>query len=154
MGAGYGNIFDVNDGILIATDNFSPAADAASNNVAKAVWTQHLPQPNNWSDLMYLQYSGMCVNRGLQPGGLTHVFQVRIRNDHTQSAIDNALNGRRPTSWSIRVSFTPTLANGVQTADNAAFYSLLYSPNARGLGWLLLQHKYQMGLRYIDQIAV
>jgi hypothetical protein len=154
MGAAYGNIIDVNDGILIAVGNFSPTGDAVENDVSPSVYNQYIPQPNAYSDLMFLQYSGMCASRNAPVGGLTHVFQVSVINGETADVIEEALADREPLSWATRVTFTPTPPGTQQTVDNRAFYGLLYTPNVRGIAWLLVQHKAQMGLRYIDAISV
>jgi hypothetical protein len=34
------------------------------------------------------------------------------------------------------------------------YYALLYSPNGRGIGWLLTQHKTQLGLLTVSSITV
>jgi hypothetical protein len=40
------------------------------------------------------------------------------------------------------------------TFDNQALYALLQTPNVRGLCWMLIQHKTQLGLKYIDELSV
>jgi hypothetical protein len=108
---------------------------------------------------MYLQYALTCESRFSHPGGLTHVFQIDVSNPESLDIIDEVLadytDGPDPTSWASRAIFRPSLAGvAVDTNENIGFYALLYTPNARGTAWMLAQHKAQMGLRFIDEIAL
>jgi hypothetical protein len=157
MQASYSNIYNAEDGVLIATSNFSPQANAIEAEVAEEVYKPELPKPAAWSDVQFLRWTQRCSALHVSVSGLTHAFRISVVNVPTHRTITEAIGGDRnpdPVSWATRTVFRPTAANAPEQPDNRAFYALLYTPNIRGISWWLIQHKAQMGLRYIDQIAV
>jgi hypothetical protein len=52
------------------------------------------------------------------------------------------------------VNFTAAAQGVEENDDNRAFYALLSTPNVLGITWLLVQHKPQLGLLYVDSIYV
>jgi hypothetical protein len=110
--------------------------------------------PDAWSDVIFLKWTQACSAQGGVPvSRLEHVFTTLIINGPTINTLVEAVGSRDTQLWEERAIFTPTPANGVETADNRAFYALLYTPLIRGLSWWLVQHKTQMGLRYIDSVS-
>jgi hypothetical protein len=130
---------------------------AKDKNLDPSVYGPALPQPNVWSDVVFLRWLGVSQAHSVNVNTLQHVFRINIANQDTYSVIKQALGSRNPTSWATRVTFTPAPFNvNVLTDDNVAYLGLLATPNVRGITWMLIQHKdnSQLGLKYIDSISV
>ncbi|PIG79045.1 ankyrin repeat-containing protein [Aspergillus arachidicola] len=87
-------------------------------------------------------------------GGLRHVFQSIVINEQSSKIMRQAIGEANGfADWD---KYSPMQENvrTFQPGANEYYYALLYSSNAHGIGWLLTQHKAQMGLLTVSSIIV
>lgn len=130
------NLWNVHDGIIFVTDQVSPAGARGPNNAH--MWPQGnvpvgpLPALKNWSDVTYLQWVELCRVNGIPIKLLNRVVYCNITEPTTVRLLEAYCNtGKGPCDYPGRM-FTP--------GDNE-FYGLLATANAKGLVYLLAQHK-------------
>lgn len=157
MHGSYRDYFNVKQGAIIADENYSPSGNAEDDDVDVKDYAPVLRNRlTRWADVIFLQYQELCNQQQASLGLLQHVFRAYIINDETREIIAQALsaNSRSEAEWSDKVTFTPTPVGATSTPANKAFYALLATPNVRGVAWMLIQHKAELGLKHIDYIQV
>lgn len=85
--ANYVNIFNVNDGAIIADNNWGPEHQAATYGIPK----DRVPPLKQWSDVVFLEWQRLT---GGQPGKLrniNHVFRHQIANKKTVEILRRAM---------------------------------------------------------------
>ena len=102
-----------------------------------------------FSDIVYLEWQHLLQLSSPPPNkvpDLRYVFKLFISNDITNDLIKRALSNKKQklTAWPGS-SFSP---------DSDEFKALLGSPNGGGIGWLLINHKVQLGLKTVSKITV
>jgi hypothetical protein len=150
-------VYGWSSGVILALDNTSPTAEGKEEGVDAQQLNDKLPEPNRWSDIAYLRWSAICASHaGASVASLQYVFRINVENEDTEAMLDEALAGEDVDGgWSNRATFEPDPPNGGPLTDNnKAFYALLTTPNIRGVCWMLIQHKQQMGIKYISEINV
>ncbi|KAL1856561.1 hypothetical protein Plec18170_003529 [Paecilomyces lecythidis] len=140
-GAGYDSIYNVQDGMITAHSSHSPENRSPD--------AKRYPKLKKWSDVTFLQWQHVAQGN---VQNLNHIFQEGITNPETKAALARALGKpedfddwgqyRRPPAWR---SFYP---------GSDEYNALLYTPNLRGVSWLLIQHKQQLGRRKISKITL
>jgi hypothetical protein len=147
----YDNIYSWTSGTMIADSNVSPQGDAANKNIDPSVFGPLLPALRQSSDVICLRWLAVTGSHGQNVGSLQHVFRTNIINSDTIDLVQYVLNGGVVDGWANRATFTPSPGE----ADAASFfYALLNAVNLSGVAWMLIQHKGEMGLKYIDSISI
>ncbi|GAD94426.1 hypothetical protein MYCGRDRAFT_89049 [Paecilomyces variotii No. 5] len=142
-GGEYHNFYDVEDGAIIVSRMTSPEE-------ASGYRLPYYPQCRKWSDVTFLEWQELA---GGDIQNLRHVFHSAVVNEDTLELMQDAL-GEDDAEWWFNPEYSG-IANGRSFfPGQAEFQALLYSPNIRGLAWLLIQHKPQLGLREINKITV
>ncbi|KAF2161422.1 hypothetical protein M409DRAFT_59128 [Zasmidium cellare ATCC 36951] len=145
---------------MVAKMSYGPAYKAEKMRIPIG-GNRKLPPLQRWSDLIWLAWqrvtslpNGLSDQRLLDMrAGLEHVFRYQVSNQDTKDTVLRA-HGRgtisnpneMPPVWP-GWAFTPS-------SDNDAFKSILNSPNAYGVVYLLASHKGndQFKVRTIDRI--
>lgn len=110
----------------------------------------YYPQCRKWSDVTFLEWQQLA---GQNIRNLRHVFHSAVTNSDTLELMQDAL-GEDDEYWFFNPEYNG-IANGRSFfPGQEEFYALLYSPNVRGLAWLLIQHKSQLDLREITRITI
>ncbi|KAL4968653.1 uncharacterized protein BDV14DRAFT_196954 [Aspergillus stella-maris] len=80
---------------------------------------------------------------------IKHVYRIFIANTETNKIAKWALgyDPKEDLDWT-------TIESKTFKPGSPEFNALLYTPNGRGIGWLLLQHKTQLGVRAVSEITV
>lgn len=141
-GGFYHSFYNVKDGAIIVTNVDSPEQKSGYS-------LPFYPRCGRWSDVTFLQWQKMA---GQNIGNLRHVFHTTVTNDETLEVMEGVL-GEEP-EWYFYDEYNG-LANGLSFYPGGDdFNSLLYTPNVRGLAWLLIQHKPQLGHKRISKITL
>ncbi|KAB8276174.1 hypothetical protein BDV30DRAFT_224558 [Aspergillus minisclerotigenes] len=129
----YQSLFNAAAGMIVVDDVISP-----ENAKHPDIPIENIVPLRQWSDVVFLLWDDSTKGA---PGGLRHVIM--------RQAIGGA-NGFA--DWD---KYSQMQENGRTFRPGSdEYYALLYSPNARGIGWLLTQHKTQMGLLTVSSITV
>ncbi|KAF2450009.1 hypothetical protein P171DRAFT_469888 [Karstenula rhodostoma CBS 690.94] len=130
---------NTDDGVLMAVDRISTTTAAKKRN--PPVSDDQLPDVHTFSDIGYLNYKKML---GKDPTSFKYMMSLMITNEETASIISRALGGQQLRSW-------PGTSFNWRSKE---FKALLGSPNGMGFGYLLVQHKSQLGKMFIKQVQV
>ncbi|KAJ9222528.1 hypothetical protein DTO169C6_5119 [Paecilomyces variotii] len=139
-GAMYGSAYNLQDGAIISHSAHGP--ENATPNLDR------YPKCRKWSDVTFLQWQHMAQGN-IQ--NLNHVFQETITNDDTRSIMRKALG--KPDGWNNWDELHSSSAWRSFYPGSNEYNALLYTPNVRGVAWLLIQHKQQLGRRTISKIT-
>ncbi|KAL4904973.1 hypothetical protein BDW74DRAFT_178540 [Aspergillus multicolor] len=79
-----------------------------------------------------------------------------VTNKETLSVIRRAIGkGETDGDYSSWDDFAPMDTNRrTFRPGDEAYYALLYTPNGRGIEWMLIQHKAQLGVKTVSEITV
>lgn len=103
-----------------------------------------------WSDVTFLLWERFTKGA---PGGLRHMFQSIVINEQSLSTMRQAVG--EADNFDDWDKYSPMQENGRTFRPGSdEYYALLYCPNGRGIGWLLTQHKAQLGLLTVFSITV
>ncbi|KAL1600767.1 hypothetical protein SLS60_007155 [Paraconiothyrium brasiliense] len=130
---------NTDDGVLMAMDRISPASAAKKR--SPPVSDDQLPDVHAFSDIGYLNYKNIL---GKDPKNMKYMMSVMITNDKTASIIAKALGGGELGPW-------PGKSFNWRSKE---FKALLGSPNGMGFGYLLVQHKSQLGNLFIKDVQI
>ncbi|KAF2787673.1 hypothetical protein K505DRAFT_342750 [Melanomma pulvis-pyrius CBS 109.77] len=125
-------------GFIIGLSNLSPAKFIPP--------LEKIPELCYWSDIVYLQYIYAANLRCTVPAPLRYVFRSSIANHDTKDIIYGICNanGERLMPW-------PGTTYSIDSKEGQA---LLGTPNGRGVAFLLIQHKRQLGHKVVDGVTV
>jgi hypothetical protein len=156
-GAYFASILNIKAGMLTAANNFTPEAKRAiryCSTLSEKQALPPLPTLRHWSDIAFLQWS-LLPSMNLPVPPLNYVFRQGIVNQDTLAIIsavvgyDCGYQGchgdmiERP-RW-------PGVDFPIDTWEGLA---LLGTPNGSGVGWLLAQHKRELGHRVVEKVSV
>jgi hypothetical protein len=139
------SVLIVRAGILVATNNHVPQA---SHRVP-------LPALRHWSDVAFLQWS-LLPSLGVSTPPLNYILRAGIENKATIAIISHVLGY----SASIKTYYDdaevrrPAWPGTTFAIDKSDALALLGTPNGSGVGWLLAQHKAELGHRVVTQVTV
>lgn len=133
----YHNRFNVECGAIIAELNNGPAA---------AVRDQPdfpLIPLRQYSDVIFLEWQEMARDN---VKNLKYVIRSSIINQETKAVLRYIFAKRR-------VQLGPWPGLHIETSHEDA-WAIMGTPNGRGVAWMLIQHKVQLGLKYISGVTV
>lgn len=133
------------EGIIIAPNNHSPEEEVKRHKYAPGWDGQHWPNLRRWSDVVFLEWKHQADHYHKSPKSLRYVLRNNIVNEKAQEIAERAVGPDGPKEWDD--------AEEISTESDEG-KALLYSPNARGVAWLLAQHKEVLGLKTIRGIKV
>ena len=108
----------------------------------------HVPL-TQWSDVVFLDWQQRC---GGSLGNLKHAFRHEIANRVTNGIIDQIVGEELASDKS---KLYPLGTNGIKyEKGDREFNALLGTPNGAGVGFLLAQHKTQIGVKTVESITV
>ncbi|KAF7946109.1 uncharacterized protein EAE97_005147 [Botrytis byssoidea] len=137
------------NGIIIAIDSESPyftkqlkaqAAGEPKNNISTTTL-------QTWSDITYLTWHEECTQTATPLNNLKHIIQSHITNPGTIFVITEILEGEKITFPldGLTIDINDSKGHGA---------ALLGTPNGKGIGWLLAQHKKQLGNAKIVSVEI
>lgn len=138
-------------GLIVSTQEFSPRYQITNPNVFHGTRTPtKLPPLIHWSDVAFLTYQHQCQGSGVDVNSLQHIFRCRIENKTTSSIVERVAQrkfGQKfpAPAWSHRWLFA---------AGEEGGNAILASPNGRGVAWMLLTHREQLGRKRVKSVAV
>ncbi|KAJ1713068.1 hypothetical protein NYO67_4747 [Aspergillus flavus] len=143
-GGYYKSLFNLDAGMIVVDDVSSPATEAPDKPMEDIVPLRQ------WSDVVFLLWQDYTKG---SPGVLRHIFQSVVAIEQSLSIMRQALGETDDfKDWD---KYTPMNTDGRTFRPGSdEYYALLYCPNGRGIGWLLTQHKAQMGLLTVSSITV
>lgn len=102
-----------------------------------------IPDLKQWSDITYLQWAALSSSKN---SSLRYVMKTPCENPTTQLIISHAMKRTKQelSKWP-GVSFSMAVEEG---------QAILGSPNGLGVGYLLVQHRAQLGNRVVDKVTV
>lgn len=145
--------------VLMAMSRISPVS--AGEKRSPPILQDRLPAIRTFPDIGFLIFQHML---GKAPSDFKYMISVSITNEKTKSIIAKAVNatGRNlgpwpgeTFSWNSKEfkALLGRLVLRIMSSNRPANY-LEGSPNGMGFGYLLAQHKSQVGSLMIDQIQV
>ncbi|KAF4848007.1 hypothetical protein CGCSCA4_v005395 [Colletotrichum siamense] len=141
-GGHYTNVVNAPSGAFIFDSNFSPK-------YTKSVYkTGDVPDLDTLSDFAYFQWWLGCEAMGIEMTNLKLIFQAHIVYEKTFDIVLQALREEGHQSvpgWDERITFQ---------LDSDPGLAILGSPNGASTAWMLLQHKYRLGLKAIKEVTV
>ncbi|KXT04794.1 hypothetical protein AC578_9664 [Pseudocercospora eumusae] len=151
-GAKYKSFVNLADGAIVGVFNFGP--NWMNNNRKPApLPVSKLPKLRQWSDVHGLCLQDYAIVEKEEPEKLKeikHVFSYAISGQNMEDAIEMVLEVDQASEvgpWPGQ-RFTPT------HPDPNKFYALLGASNIRGSGWLLAQHKEDLGHKTIKAVTI
>lgn len=138
--AQYKWLLNVAGGTIAATSSSSPAYTWQATNMRPG---EELTPLKQWSDITFLTWQKYAGN---EIKNLKYVFQSLIINKETEKVIHQVLSTRKEelVAW-------PGVKIPMTHPDGQA---LLGTPNGRGVAWLLIQHKEQLGLKVPEAVTI
>lgn len=147
--------YNTKSGVIVAYNNYGPAYESERD----PQWDDApLPGMSTWSDVVGAVWTKITSPTGRRL--LRYVVRMNVINEDTTDVVSVALkkvgqlNGIPP-PWPGLV-FAPPAATKLKEdiAMQQAFQAVLATPNVRGVVWLLLQHKWQLGAKTVKSITV
>ncbi|KAH8731830.1 hypothetical protein GQ44DRAFT_603811 [Phaeosphaeriaceae sp. PMI808] len=140
-------IIDRENGVLIVQQAFGPAYKVKQRRKGPQI----LPELKNWSDIAFLQW--MDPQFEGQPNNLQAVVHIIIENPSTTAIINHVLKIHREQT-DKHDEWIPAPDGLTWSIDSEEGKAFLGSPNGRGTGWLLGQHKEQLGWKAVDSVTL
>ncbi|KAE8378405.1 hypothetical protein BDV26DRAFT_292222 [Aspergillus bertholletiae] len=143
-GSSYQSVFNVNAGMIVADNNYSPEYE-------KPHWPKEAFVPlKQWSGVVFLLWERVAMDDAKD---LRHIFRCAVTNPQTLSIMRKAPG--EDDNFDYWNKYGPMKRGGrTFRPGSIEYYALLYSPNGRGIGWMLAQHKSQLGLRTVSSITI
>ncbi|KAF7188180.1 hypothetical protein HII31_10465 [Pseudocercospora fuligena] len=134
--ADYDTYINAKDGMILTSSIFSP--DGMNVLYAEEDRAENLPELKHWSDVLFLVWDRYAKGHQLR-----HIVVVDVQNPRTKQRVE-AVTGKKtaPPLWPGVDFSLPT--------DKAK--ALLDTPVAKGIAFLLSQHKQQLGVRTVKLI--
>lgn len=142
-GGFYSNVMNT-DGGIFALQNFSPRARGASQVPPLDGSPGHELVPlQTWADVAFLEWTDACKGDEKCIKGLTMVTKCHTNSNATMQIGSQALGG--PEKWGVwpGQSFNK---------DSQQFAALMSTPVGRGVAWLLLTHREQLGWKDVESV--
>lgn len=148
-------LYNIASGTIIAIDITSPAETVKSRMKdfgIKSLPSDH-PVLQHWSDITFLQWQALTSTPPIpettfQP--LKYVMHRKVSNRNTQAIIKTVLAKRGKVETREVIPWVETYT----AEDGDDFLALLGSPNGFGTGFLLAQHKKELGWKDVKSISV
>jgi hypothetical protein len=158
--ADFHNIVNPIAGLLIAVNNINPAA-MAKQMLQKRKPSEcdiNLPRLRNWSDVAFLQWQRVAKRFSVRGTALKYIVRSNVANPNTLDIMSQVL-GEYAGSRNIpecRDDFVPRPRwPGVDfDIDSDEGLALLSTPYGNSIGWLLAQHKRELGHRVISKVTI
>ncbi|KAF7886114.1 hypothetical protein EAF00_010217 [Botryotinia globosa] len=137
------------DGIIIAIDSKSPYFTKRSKAQAAGKPEDKISATTlqTWSDITYLSWHAQCTKTSAPLITLKHIIQSHITNSETIFVITEILEEEKITYPldGLKIDINDSKGHGA---------ALLGTPNGKGIGWLLAQHKKQLGNAKIASVEI
>nr|OQO29341.1 hypothetical protein B0A51_06921 [Rachicladosporium sp. CCFEE 5018] len=148
----YNNVMNVQDGIILACENFSPRFKVTGSADGKVPDDRPLPKLSQWSDVVYLIWESITDQHNRS--GLKHIFRENIVDQ--ESCAVGKIGARSKGIASGVMKSYPGLKfmRSKNSAEQDAFEALVGSPNVNGIAWLFIQHAEALGHKTIESITV
>ncbi|KAF7184914.1 hypothetical protein HII31_13726 [Pseudocercospora fuligena] len=153
-GAKYKNFYNLEDGAIVGLFNFGPEW-MNKNRKPAPLPVSTLPKLRQWSDVHWLglqDYATVEEERPEKLREIKHAFRYAVSGKNMEEAIEMVLEVDQPSQvpvWPGKI-FTRNYPD----RSGERFYALLGASNIRGFGWLLAQHKNELGFKIIKAIHI
>lgn len=131
----YSNVFNADGGVIVAEGNWAPTLE--KNNI------KVLTPLREYSDVVFLTWQKVA---GDKIKGFKYIIRHQIINLDTLAVLREVLQrrGEQLKAW-------PGVKISMPDKDALA---ILGTPNGRGVGWILIQHKLQLGPKNIKDVTI
>lgn len=124
--------------MIAADENYSPAFESKRPRNTISPLQQ-------WSDVVFLAWKSLCQTSNVGTGGLRRIFRIGVSSSGTDAIIQRAVGeDNMKNTWANKVTFNK---------GSDAFNAILGTVNGYGIGWMLLQHRADLGLLTINSIS-
>ncbi|ATZ56005.1 hypothetical protein BCIN_12g05450 [Botrytis cinerea B05.10] len=145
----YSYAMNTKHGIIIATESNSPYMIKRSKGKTAGEPVNEISTTTlqTWSDITYLSWHQQSTQSSTPLKNLKHIIQTHITNGKTISVIEYILEKEK-------IMF-PQNGLIIDINDSKGYgAALLGTPNGKGTGWLLAQHKDQLGNPKIVSVEI
>lgn len=136
----YMQSFNLQGGTIFAKGLLSPNAGRERSKFPQG----ELPELRHWSDVSFLMWQNLTQKDTALQMGLKRVVHCAISNPITRQVIFDVVG-------TAHVQYP---GKKFEMKDGDHFAALLGTPNGRGTGWLLAEHKTQLGQKSVKSIQV
>ncbi|KAK2056645.1 hypothetical protein LY76DRAFT_659246 [Colletotrichum caudatum] len=138
----YANVHVPASGAIIFDNDFSPET------FQKEWKLGDIPKLHRVSDVVFFQWIDACKTKNVDPKSLKVMFISHVLNPETYNIVVDAL-------WSAGHRRMPNFANKVVfSMDTPEGQAILGSTWGSALSYMLIQHKKELGLKKITEVAV
>lgn len=142
-GGWYTNVMNT-DGVIFALQSFSPHTRGASKSPSLDGSPGHELVPlQTWADVTLLEWVDACKGDEKCVKGLKLVTKCHAKSNATMQIANQALGGTE--KWGLWPGKT-------FSKDSEQFAALMATPSGRGVAWLLLTHREQLGWKYVKSV--
>jgi hypothetical protein len=139
----YSNVMHT-DGGIFALQSFSPHNKGASQAPSlDGSPGQELVPLQTWADVSFLEWIDVCKGDDKCVKGLKMITKCHAQSNATMQIASQALGGTE--NWSAWPGKT-------FNKDSEQFAALMATPSGRGVAWLLLSHRKQLGWKSVSKI--
>ncbi|KAF7947940.1 hypothetical protein EAE96_009010 [Botrytis aclada] len=145
----YYHAMNAKNGIIIAIDSKSPISMRKTRAEEAGEPVEHIPTTTlqKWSDITYLSWHAQCTESSTPLKNLKHIIRSHITNPETTLVIEEILNEEHINC--------PPDGLKIDINDSKGYGAALPgTPNGKGVGWLLAQHKNQLGNPKIVSVEI
>ncbi|RAR11243.1 isocitrate dehydrogenase [Stemphylium lycopersici] len=144
-GASFIFTINVQDGVIMALNVIGPKH--AGQDRGPVVEGSDLPDLRQFSDVAWIKWvMATEETSGSDIRNLRYFISVRVSNEETLSVLAQAMSAR---GWQLNNWPGHTFED-----DSPEMKALIGSPNVQGFAYFLIQHKQQLGNKYISKIQV
>lgn len=101
---------------------------------------------NTWADVVFLEYQYQAAQQGQDMKNLKYCFRMNVVNQQTKEVINQAILNTPGASFQAWPGWTWD----INTPEAQA---ILGTENGKGLAWLLIRHKTQLGHKVIQSVT-
>ncbi|KAJ0165002.1 hypothetical protein CTA2_12653 [Colletotrichum tanaceti] len=138
----YSNVLVPTSGAIIFDDNVSPEERNKQWKIGK------IPKLNALSDIAFLQWMDACQAKDVDPASLKLVFVSQVVHEATYRIVASAI---RTTQHNWLHGYEKKRVFSMDTRQGQA---ILGTSTGSAIAWLLIQHKKELGLKKITEVAV
>ncbi|KAH8724374.1 hypothetical protein GQ44DRAFT_728022 [Phaeosphaeriaceae sp. PMI808] len=149
----FNNIINIKAGLIVAVNNSSPLQTALTQARKRQAGEIVLPKLKHWSDMVFLQWRFPEYLSG--SGELCYVLRAGVENRSTVNIIFQVLGQEYdPYLWVDKWDDRPRWPGIEFSMETAEGQALLGTPNGSGVGFLLIQHKRDLGHKVVEKVRV
>lgn len=157
-GGEFSLLLDPAQGLLVPSSSYGPEYHVSHKKGLAQNWPPNAPLPllRQWSDIAFLTWKAHTSASNRQT--LHYILAINAINQDTVDVVSEALrkDGLKsgvPPPWPGR-SFAQLRSGSGSSKPTEVYAAILGTPNVLGSGWLVVQHRMELGGRRLGALTV